>query len=127
MRELTFLLHQRGETIAGLAKKAGVGRAHLHEVLAGRPQHGHRTRPRIVPFLTSTELAMLGWDKNGTVVPCGTDGDGWRRIRWVALVRLIEQGWAWTELGLMDRQHRLWDWKLESSQLMVRLSVRMSL
>lgn len=59
------LLHERGETVASLAAKAGTGRAHASQVLANKPGRGHHTRRRLTAFLTAEELALLGWSLGG--------------------------------------------------------------
>lgn len=55
------LLHERGETVASLAARAGTGRAHATQVLANKPGRGHWTRKRLVPLLQPAELVLLGW------------------------------------------------------------------
>lgn len=61
------LLHGRVETTTSMARAIGSGRAHVSEVLANRPGHGHRTRPRLAALLTEQERELLGWDASGRV------------------------------------------------------------
>jgi hypothetical protein len=138
MKQFTFLLHCRRETIRGLAKKAGVGRAHLHRVIRGDPI-GAYTRPKVAPLLSKSELQALGWNKDGTFVPCGTPPsiatartlvDGWvscvrgrwNQIRWVTLVKLLQCGWDWCDGGLYDRRGKLIEWKLVAGRFWIRRS-----
>lgn len=65
-------LHDRGLNQEKLAALAQTGRAHLCEVLNNKPQHGHRTRQRLFPHLTSEEVRLLGWT---------TEFNRWRKVQ----------------------------------------------
>lgn len=70
--ELHKSLHARGLNQTRLARLAHTGRSHVSEVLNNKPGHGGQTRKKLAQFLTESELALLGWDKEGNVVPHGT-------------------------------------------------------
>lgn len=46
-----------------LAQLAGTGRSHLTQVLSNQPGRGHLTRRRVFPFLTRSEVRLLGWER----------------------------------------------------------------
>lgn len=66
------LLHDRGETVETLARKARSGRAHVTQVLANKPGRGHHTRRRLAEFLTAEELALVGWSLAGVPLRAST-------------------------------------------------------
>ena len=55
-------MHGRGMTQTKLARLAGVGRCALSQVLANKPGRGKFTRRRLLPYLSHTEIALLGWE-----------------------------------------------------------------
>ena len=57
------LLRQRGETLAGLAEKAGVARCHVGAILRGTNNRGKHTRKHIAKCLLAEELRLVGWDE----------------------------------------------------------------
>lgn len=71
MNQIAFLMHHRTPeeggpmTITRLAREAGVGRAHLSQVLHNVPGRGGHTRRKIAPRLTTAERLLLGWDNTG--------------------------------------------------------------
>jgi hypothetical protein len=63
--KLLSLLHERGETVASIARQAGTGRAHANQVMANKPGRGYITRCKLAQFLKPEELQILGWDALG--------------------------------------------------------------
>lgn len=68
-------LHHRGEDAGTLAASIVSGRTHVTEVLNGTTD-SPRTRRRLARLLTAKELALLGWDENGDIVPRETKSVG---------------------------------------------------
>ena len=60
-KRLLNSLHRRGVTQKQLARVAGVGRSHLSQVLSNKVGRGECTRRRLYPYLTRTEIDLLGW------------------------------------------------------------------
>ncbi len=59
---------RRPRTVEQVAARLFLNRQHLTEVINGtRP--GPRTWPRLAKLLTPAELALLGRDKTGAIVP----------------------------------------------------------
>lgn len=68
-------LHRRGEDAGTLADAIVSGRTHVTEVLNGTVDSS-RTRARLAKMLDAGELALLGWDVDGTIVPRVAKSDG---------------------------------------------------
>jgi hypothetical protein len=67
-------------TVGRLAEAIGSNRSHVNSVLMNVPEHGHRTRKKLVllfirefPVMWRSMVASLNWDENGSMnVPQGT-------------------------------------------------------
>lgn len=66
--ELHELLRADGWTVKDLAREAGVSRAHLSEVLHGKPGRGGIVRRKVVRFLSPELRRALQWDQNGRLL-----------------------------------------------------------
>jgi hypothetical protein len=63
-------------TVGRLASAIGSNRSHVNSVLMNAPEHGHRTRNKLVllfirefPVMWRALVASLNWDENGHVIP----------------------------------------------------------
>ena len=61
-------------TVGRLASAIGSNRSHVNSVLMNVPEHGHRTRKKLVllfirefPVMWRALVASLGWDENGNI------------------------------------------------------------
>lgn len=68
---VVYHLRQRGVTVTALADVAGVGRSALAQILYGTPGRGGKSRRKIAVHLDDDELALLGWNREGKLVPAG--------------------------------------------------------
>jgi hypothetical protein len=69
--KVVYHLRQRGVTVTALAEVAGVGRSALAQILSGTPGRGGKSRRKIARHLNDTELALLGWNREGKLVAAG--------------------------------------------------------
>lgn len=83
VKKFKRLIGQRGMTISRLAGLICAGRAHLSQVLNGKPGRGFFTRQKLAPHLKAEELEALGWDEaGGEVFGVGAGASGWRGGQW---------------------------------------------
>jgi len=63
MSPICYLLHARGMTTTRLARLIGCqSHSQISQVLRNRPGRGHWVRRKLAPYLTESELNLLGWD-----------------------------------------------------------------
>lgn len=67
------LLRHRGSGIKHLAELIGSSHAHVSQVMNNKPGRGGQTRRKLAALLTDRELALVGWGREGRLVPQDTN------------------------------------------------------